>query len=218
MNITCGDHGQPITNGLEVCRTYWMLVLAVVFLICFIASAIIALFYKQKLFREYIYRRYPWLVPDDELDFYKIFDAFISYAQLDSNVLKEIKQFLENNGFKLCLHERDWMAGDLITEQIDKSVKNSRRTIILASTNFLNSAWCLKEFRAAYEQNQKEGHRRLIVILLEDDISTDNEFMNEKFRDYLKLNTYLKWSDSEFSDKLKRVMPHPQNNGKYYYQ
>uniref|UniRef100_T1JAY7 TIR domain-containing protein n=1 Tax=Strigamia maritima TaxID=126957 RepID=T1JAY7_STRMM len=67
--------------------------------------------------------------------------------------------------YKLCLHNRDWRAGEFITDQIVRSVESSRRTIIVLTDNYLKSEWSRLEFDIAYQQGLKDHMRRLIVVV-----------------------------------------------------
>ncbi len=49
-------------------------------------------------------------------------------------MLKHIQVYLEEElGFKLCIHERDFMPGTSIIGNIEEAVKHSRRTIVVIS-------------------------------------------------------------------------------------
>ena len=74
---------------------------------------------------------------------------------------------LENGDpqYRICLHYRDWVAGGLIQSQIMDSVQNSRRTIVILSTNFIESVWGQMEFRAAHQQALQDNTNRVIVIV-----------------------------------------------------
>lgn len=127
--------------------------------------------------------------------------------------------------YKLCLHTRDWAPGVEIssefftmfiydffnisilhlTAQISNSVNESKRTIIVMSKNYLESNWAQWEFRVAQSHAAVERRSRIIIILYED-IGDINELQPD-IRDYLNLNTYVKWGDMWFWEKLKLAMP-----------
>ena len=67
--------------------------------------------------------------------------------------------------YKVCLHYRDWVPGEFIEEQIMKSVKASRRTIVVFSKNFLESVWGQMEFKAAHKQALTDKTNRVILIV-----------------------------------------------------
>ena len=48
-----------------------------------------------------------------------------------------ILELLESNGYRVCYHERDFLAGAPIMDNMIQSIKRSKRTVCLLSTNFL---------------------------------------------------------------------------------
>lgn len=138
--------------------------------------------------------------------------------------------------YKLCVHERDWSPGLEIsskfilersidlqifyklstfyllnsTAQISNSVNDAKRTIIVMSPNYLQSNWAQWEFRVAQSHAATEKRSRIIVILF-GDIGDINK-LEPDIRDYLKLNTYVKWGDKWFWEKLKYAMPHVKSS------
>lgn len=122
------------------------------------------------------------------------------------------------------------VAGEWIPEQIARSVKASKRTIVVLSENFLDSLWgkvkyrhyrhsllsnatffniLQLEFRTAYQQVLKDKRTRLIVVVKGDLPPKDR--MDEELQSYLSLNTYLKWNDPWFWDRLRYALPHKKN-------
>ncbi|KAJ8680226.1 hypothetical protein QAD02_016013 [Eretmocerus hayati] len=150
------------------------------------------------------------LVTEDEVDKDKKFDAFVSYSHKDSEFVdNKLVPRLEPT-YKLCIHERDWPAGEWITEQISRSINESRRTIVVLSENFLASEWSKFEFRAALRQALLEKRSRLVCILY-GEIGPIEQLDND-LRAYLRANTYVKWGEPWFWKKLSYAMPHRRSH------
>ncbi len=135
------------------------------------------------------------------------YDAFISYSHEDLAWVREnLLDFLQADkyGFTVCLHERDWPVGVLITENILLSVKHSRRMIMVLSENYLNSVWCRMEFQAAHREMLEGRTKYLIMIAME---GFPLELLPPEMDFYIKTHTYLEAESNWFKEKLIYAMP-----------
>ncbi|KAK4299276.1 hypothetical protein Pmani_028450 [Petrolisthes manimaculis] len=168
------------------------------------------IFCNRNRMRVWVYAKYGvrlFYRSEYEGDTDKAFDAFVSYSSKDEVFVTQIlAPELERGSpaYKLCLHYRDFPVGAYITDTILSAVETSKRTILILSENFIKSEWCRFEFRSAHHEVLKDRRRRLIVILLGDVPQRD---LDPDIRLYLKTNTYLKWGDNHFWEKLKFAMP-----------
>lgn len=83
-------------------------------------------------------------------------------------------------------------------------VNDSRRTIIILSSNFLKSIWNQSELRPAYQE------AKLIFILYGDISSVDD--LDDEMKAWVRKHPYIKWGDPMFWKKLRYVMPHKRRN------
>ncbi|XP_070537028.1 toll-like receptor 2 [Ptychodera flava] len=96
---------------------------------------------------------YQLQINDEEQPINKRYDAFVVYNQHDSDwVIHELVPHLENidpPNFKLCIHERDFLPGYDIFENILDSIEQSKKTMLILSPDFAASEWCYFEMRMA---------------------------------------------------------------------
>ncbi|XP_035767231.1 toll-like receptor 3 [Neolamprologus brichardi] len=79
------------------------------------------------------------------------YDAFISYNTHDEPwVIDKLLPKLEGEqGWRLCLHHRDFEPGRPIIDNITDAIYGSRKTICVISRKYLESEWCSREIQAA---------------------------------------------------------------------
>ncbi|XP_031959746.1 toll-like receptor 2 type-1 [Corvus moneduloides] len=133
----------------------------------------------------------------------KLFDAFISYSEHDADWTKEnLLEKLENDGFRICYHERDFKPGHPVLGNIFYCIENSHKVLFVLSPSFVNSCWCQYELYFAEHRVLNENLDSLIMIVLEDlpPHSVPQKF--SKLRKLLRRKTYLKWSPEEHKQKI----------------
>ncbi|KAK3523551.1 hypothetical protein QTP70_002463 [Hemibagrus guttatus] len=122
------------------------------------------------------------------------YDAFISYnARDEAWVVDELLPHLEGEqGWRLCLHHRDFEPGRSIIDNIMDGIYSSRKTICLITYDYLMSTWCSKEIQMANFRLFDEQKDVLILIFLED-IPSHQLSPYYRMRKLVKKKTYLKW-------------------------
>uniref|UniRef100_A0A8C5GBA9 Toll-like receptor 1 n=2 Tax=Gouania willdenowi TaxID=441366 RepID=A0A8C5GBA9_GOUWI len=124
------------------------------------------------------------------------YHAFISYSHHDSHwVDSQLTPSLETSGFSLCVHERDFVPGEWIIDNIINCVESSYKTLFVLSKHFVQSEWCNYELFFAQHRAVSVQRDSLVFILLEP-IPADS--LPKKFlrlRTLLRQQTYLEWPD-----------------------
>lgn len=155
---------------------------------------------------------------DDE----RIWDAFVSYRSIpqdESFIVHTLRPKLEEElGFKLCLHFRDFIPGATISDNIIRAVKESRRTILVISPDYIQSEWTKLEYEVA-QQEMLKRKQRIIPVLL-DDISQSKSSMDPTLKNILSAVTYLEWpndssdekKNEKFWKRLQLSLPKKRNN------
>uniref|UniRef100_A0A3Q0T552 Toll-like receptor n=1 Tax=Amphilophus citrinellus TaxID=61819 RepID=A0A3Q0T552_AMPCI len=126
------------------------------------------------------------------------YHAFISYSHQDSDwVDSQLVPCLEGTGFSLCVHERDFVPGELIIDNIINCVESSYKTLFVLSKHFVQSEWCNYELFFAQHRAIGVQQDSLVFILLEP-IPIDS-FPKKylRLRSLLRQQTYLEWPKDE---------------------
>uniref|UniRef100_A0A3Q3GM93 TIR domain-containing protein n=1 Tax=Labrus bergylta TaxID=56723 RepID=A0A3Q3GM93_9LABR len=120
-----------------------------------------------------------------------LYDAFISYNTKDEAwVYGELLPALEGEqGWRLCLHHRDFQPGKPIIENIIDAIYGSRKTICVIS----QSEWCSREIQMASFRLFDEQKDVLILLFLEE-IPAQQLSPYYRVRKLVKKLTYLSWS------------------------
>jgi hypothetical protein len=126
------------------------------------------------------------------------YHSFISYSHQDSAwVESKLVPSLEGAGLSLCIHERDFVPGQWIVDNIINCVEASYKTLFVLSNHFVQSEWCNYELFFAQHRALDAQQDSLVFILLEP-IPTNSlpkKFL--KLRRLLMQQTYLEWPMDE---------------------
>uniref|UniRef100_A0A8C6S844 TIR domain-containing protein n=1 Tax=Neogobius melanostomus TaxID=47308 RepID=A0A8C6S844_9GOBI len=146
-----------------------------------------------------------------------LYDAFISFNVHDEDwVYNEMLPVLEGEqGWRLCLHHRDFEPGKPIVENITDAIYGSRKTICVISRHYLQSEWCSREIQMASVRLFDEKKDVLILVFLED-IPTWQLSPYYQMRRVVKKRTYLSWPQAArhkgvFWQKLNQALNADKN-------
>ena len=160
---------------------------------------------KYKIFL--IYRNYrPF--PDDNEDFEMLqlqYHAYVAYnensAVDESWVVDELQPNMEEgpDPMRLCIKSRDFVPGHFLLDSIDKSINESRKTILVLSPFFVKSEWCYYEMRMAQMRLINDNLDVLVLVLLNE--IPENK-MTLSLRQILCRQDYFKWPKDRAGQKL----------------
>ena len=130
------------------------------------------------------------------------YDAFVSYNHGDQRwVIEHLLPELEYRGnIRLCLHDRDWLAGPDVADNIMDSIENSHKTILILSNHFVQSQWCQLEMSMA-QHKLLTSQKDVLVLVLKDPI--DDCYMTSRLRHLMTTQTYLAWDGGD-PQKVRR--------------
>jgi hypothetical protein len=155
------------------CGSRWWLGFAISgFMVLSITILMAALAYRFRWSLKYWYFRirrkvqYQELAGEDRV--YK-YQAFVSYNHIDYQwVCGPLLNNLEREDLQLCLHHRDFPAGEFICDTIVEAINNSRKCVFVVTQNFIKSDWGEFELQMASIRMFQENRNSIVVIFLED--------------------------------------------------
>ncbi|XP_004681549.1 PREDICTED: toll-like receptor 1 [Condylura cristata] len=133
-------------------------------------------------------------VPLEDLQRTLQFHAFVSYSDHDSAWVKsELLPNLEKEDIRVCVHERNFVPGKSIVENIINCIEKSYKSIFVLSPNFVQSEWCHYELYFAHHNLFHEGSNNLILILLDPIPQYSIPSSYYKLKALMARRTYLEW-------------------------
>ena len=156
------------------CSSYTSLIIASAMLFVFSSILICCVIYRHRWKIRYLYyvikSRYRGTIkaPTNSSEIYYEYDAFVSYADEDSKFIHNplISNLEKETGYKLCIHERDFIPGNDIASNITSAVHNSRKTVVVMSQNYRESYWCMFEYNMARMESIYARNKENIIFLI----------------------------------------------------
>lgn len=131
--------------------------------------------------------------------------AFVSYPDCEMPyIMNELRPTLEDNGYLLCLPDRDFLPGASKEENVLKAIDFSLHTLFILSGNHLQDEWSVFTFRIASEKSLRVRSNHLIVVIGQD---ADLDTMDDEVRFYIKTHVTLRVDDKLFFKKLLNSLP-----------
>ncbi|XP_053330388.1 toll-like receptor 2 [Spea bombifrons] len=124
------------------------------------------------------------------------YHAFISYSCSDADWVRGVLlPRLEGSTppYSVCIHERDFLPGKWIIDNIIENIENSRKVIFVLSRSFVNSEWCNYELYFAHQRAIGHAFDDVILVVKEDIRLEDLPKKFYRLRKMLNTKTYLEW-------------------------
>ncbi|KAJ8015383.1 hypothetical protein DPEC_G00025560 [Dallia pectoralis] len=134
-----------------------------------------------------------------------VFHAFVSYSQHDADWVKgQLLPNLEGSGggLHICRHERDFIPGKTIVENIIRCVERSRRCVFVLSGSFVRSEWCHYELYFASHQQVSRGADGVILVVLEPLPQYMIPSKYYQLKAMMRRHTYLEWPQDRGKQRL----------------
>lgn len=133
------------------------------------------------------------------------FHAFVSYSQHDADwVQNSLIPNLEGpaGGLRICHHERHFVPGKTIIQNIITCVEKSRRCVFVLSAHFVKSEWCHYELYFASHQRLSQDSGSVVLVLLE---PLPQYLIPSKYyqlKSMMGRHTYLEWPKDRAKHRL----------------
>ncbi|XP_054044306.1 uncharacterized protein LOC128904255 [Rissa tridactyla] len=130
---------------------------------------------------------------------------FVSYSNINSawarNLIQSLEAMIPN--LKACYHERDFIPGKTIIENMVEAIQGSQKIVLVLSPDFVQSRWCLLEANLSVFQDCLESKPVIPIMLVPCFVPM-----------HLTHLTYIDASDTHFLDKVIKVICTPNHQMK----
>lgn len=97
----------------------------------------------------------------------KKYHLFISCSSQDMEEVNKICRDLENRFFFICMqHDRDFVIGKRLDENIQSEMAKSVKLLILMSPEYITSPWCMSEADEAVQLSYSEREKLKIIPVM----------------------------------------------------
>ncbi|XP_055011788.1 toll-like receptor 1 [Boleophthalmus pectinirostris] len=97
------------------------------------------------------------------------YHVFLSYSSTDYRWTHALVDRLEAAGLQVCYHERDFIPGRTILENMSECIQQSQKVLLVLSAEFVCSRWCLLEANMSLFRDCLE-RKPIIPVLLEPEV------------------------------------------------
>ncbi|KAL4233214.1 Toll-like receptor 1 [Mactra antiquata] len=190
----------------KMCYSYTLIiVICVICITAFLTLVCGAIIYNNRWKIRYVLRnakikhfKYQSIYRGNECQY--THDVFLSYANDNSEFIRnQLYPFLKEKGLRVCMHEKDFIPGNNIADNILDAISNSRITLAVLSNDYVSSKWCMYEFNMARMESIYDRYgTSCLCLLLYENVPTNK--ISDEMLHWLHTNTYLEYKRDEQGD------------------
>ncbi|XP_071137883.1 toll-like receptor 4 isoform X2 [Mytilus edulis] len=179
------------------CKTkFWLTFAVSITSIVVLAIILTVVFFRYKYAVEYFLLRFKMKMKNyNDLQQEYIYDAFISYSHTDSVWVKQFHDKVNSMGFELCLHDKDFIAGESIAVNVLNAIDSSRKVIFIITHEFLKSSWGSYEMEMTRMHAFQKGREDMVIVVVKDDIKITD--MPEVMKNMWIKITCIQWPNDD---------------------
>lgn len=136
------------------------------------------------------------------------YDVFVTFSSQDLNwVRKELIPLVEKHKLNYCIHDKDFVIGKPVVDNMAESVYTSRKVLAVMSHNYMSSKFCRDELEMALYRSTEMGDSSVIVMRIDgvDRSKLPKALRNRTFLDYYDFTERKNWEER----LIKHLKPPP---------
>jgi uncharacterized protein YjbI with pentapeptide repeats len=94
----------------------------------------------------------------------QFYSCFLSHSSADKDFARRLHSRMRDEGLRVWFDEVQMQGGKKLHEQIDEAIRTYDKLLIVLSPHSMNSDWVKTELRKAFQQERREGQRKLFPI------------------------------------------------------
>ncbi|XP_006871210.1 PREDICTED: toll-like receptor 5 [Chrysochloris asiatica] len=173
-----------------------------VLLILFLVTVIIVTkfrgfcFFCYKRIQRLVFKDHPQSMDPDTYTY----DAYLCFSSKDFEWVQNAflkcldTQYSDQNRFRLCFEERDFVPGNNHIVNIQDAIWSSRKIVCLVSRHFLRDGWCLEAFSYAQSRCISDLNSGLIMVVV-GSLSQYQLMKHQSIRGFVQKQQYLRWPE-----------------------
>ena len=208
INMDTLEYAQCVNATHTLTNTRWGITagLTVTFVLILISLVLSYRFRDHILV--FLYNNFDFL-KRRRLELDVLYDVRVIYDETDERVRQwvvgELLQILETEwGHDVFLVDRDMLAGGNHAEEIAQSIRQSRRTLVVVSQNFVDNEWLQFAYQAAFQFQIENNLHRVLVVAWE---PVEIDKMEHNIKIYFETKQVMCRKSRRFWPVLKSKLP-----------